>query len=813
MWRNFPALAVVCLGLGLHPLAIGGEGGVEKSILVKFSPLHAWQLDSESPASIAITDEAPKPYREALCLKYRFKGVPGERVLLKGPKISIPETHLIMTLWVYGDRRMHTLVLFVVDKHGEHHSYEAININWRGWRRIRIHLLRNFRAHWGGDGNRQVDFPVRQVGIVLWWRSASPNLSGEIRFSGLTFITPKYEARRELARVEGLWRDLEHKFPRIPEKLRTTIRNCVNRNLAKLAQLRESLKEGAVSSDAALKHVEASYNRWHFLDTLAKMIEEGKAIFVAQEPAFLLTTASSLEKVGPRKLPKVARAGLSLKAARGEWECGQIVVVALERPLTKVSLQIEPLRHESGTILPDGAVNWNPVGCVELRHGEVSNYRSEFLPDVLMPPEPVTIPPLSCQSFWITVKVPRSAKAGRYRGRVYVLFNGKRRASINLLLQVFGFTLPERCHLKTAFGLNTQAIAQFYGEEDLSDEEYLHWAEFLIERRIHASRLVGSYHWHWPPEKCMKPDPPEVIRAQLRRFELLWCMRISNKLLGMKREERERYEQLALERLSQIVSQFRKQGLLQFAHLYTYDELWARHYEEVTDFFKKCREIAPSVRIMLTFFRDDPTEHFRKWVDIWCPHFHWVALHRDKIKQLQLSGAEVWWYFTQGDFPLPNINISAPAISHRIMFWQSFHFGFKGLLHWETCYWYPNIRRKPKFPDSSWLVNPVRRGRYLEYNGNGLLLYPGPNKTPLSSVRLEVLRDGAEDYEYLWLLRRSLEQGTVPHGLRKEAAELLDLSDLIQGVYLYTTDPEALQARRLKIAGILERIEAFQHRR
>jgi len=35
--------------------------------------------------------------------------------------------------------------------------------------------------------------------------------------------------------------------------------------------------------------------------------------------------------------------------------------------------------------------------------------------------------------------------------------------------------------------------------------------------------------------------------------------------------------------------------------------------------------------------------------------------------------------------------------------------------------------------------------------GDGVLLYPGPNG-PIGSIRLANIRDGLEDYEYLWLL-------------------------------------------------------------
>ena len=44
---------------------------------------------------------------------------------------------------------------------------------------------------------------------------------------------------------------------------------------------------------------------------------------------------------------------------------------------------------------------------------------------------------------------------------------------------------------------------------------------------------------------------------------------------------------------------------------------------------------------------------------------------------------------------------------------------------------------------------------WVSVNGDGLLIYPGKEMTPLPSIRLEVIRDGVEDYEYLVLLEQA----------------------------------------------------------
>jgi hypothetical protein len=91
------------------------------------------------------------------------------------------------------------------------------------------------------------------------------------------------------------------------------------------------------------------------------------------------------------------------------------------------------------------------------------------------------------------------------------------------------------------------------------------------------------------------------------------------------------------------------------------------------------------------------------------------------------------------------------------------------------------------------------------FAGDGFLCYPGPDGRPLSSIRLENLRDGFEDYEYLWLLRASLPRLAAP--ARAEAEKLLAIdAPLARSNMVYTEDPAVILSRRASIARILESV-------
>ncbi|MBU0606401.1 MAG: DUF4091 domain-containing protein, partial [Armatimonadetes bacterium] len=84
--------------------------------------------------------------------------------------------------------------------------------------------------------------------------------------------------------------------------------------------------------------------------------------------------------------------------------------------------------------------------------------------------------------------------------------------------------------------------------------------------------------------------------------------------------------------------------------------------------------------------------------------------------------------------------------------------------------------------------------REFKVNGDGWLVYPGPDWTPWPSVRLENIRDGIEDYEYLWLLRE-----------RAPKSPLLAVGDDISRDFThFTKDPQVITDRRLAIARAIE---------
>jgi hypothetical protein len=85
---------------------------------------------------------------------------------------------------------------------------------------------------------------------------------------------------------------------------------------------------------------------------------------------------------------------------------------------------------------------------------------------------------------------------------------------------------------------------------------------------------------------------------------------------------------------------------------------------------------------------------------------------------------------------------------------------------------------------------------------------PGPViEPPVSSIRLEMLREGIEDWEYLHLLRELIGKRRAelaPEQVKQYEALLQVPESITADMTTFTTDPAPIYARRKQIAEAIE---------
>jgi hypothetical protein len=162
--------------------------------------------------------------------------------------------------------------------------------------------------------------------------------------------------------------------------------------------------------------------------------------------------------------------------------------------------------------------------------------------------------------------------------------------------------------------------------------------------------------------------------------------------------------------------------------------------------------------------------------------------------------------------------IEWPAIDHRLLLWQNQKYGVTGFLYWSLDNWLDNLAGQQRWPEVKWNPATWRSGQGKAHNGDGQLLYPGPNRQPLSSIRLENFRDGCEDYEYFWLLRDALARlkkaGAARHqALIADGEKALAVEDaVVKDMTHFTQDPQILRQARARLAGLIQHVDSASRR-
>jgi len=157
----------------------------------------------------------------------------------------------------------------------------------------------------------------------------------------------------------------------------------------------------------------------------------------------------------------------------------------------------------------------------------------------------------------------------------------------------------------------------------------------------------------------------------------------------------------------------------------------------------------PGIPIIDAVDLQEDKDFLNEYLDIWVPvlssfdgEFEMLRAHRE-------SGGETWYYTCvnpQGRYL--NRFIDYSLLKMRLIHWFNFRHDLNGYLHWGGNFW----SEKP-FENVEPVIND---GQTLLPPGDNALIYPDPeNYSILSSIRLEMMREGIEDYELLLELSAS----------------------------------------------------------
>ncbi len=176
-------------------------------------------------------------------------------------------------------------------------------------------------------------------------------------------------------------------------------------------------------------------------------------------------------------------------------------------------------------------------------------------------------------------------------------------------------------------------------------------------------------------------------------------------------------------------------------------------------------------------------------LEVAVPKLDYLESNFDIYKKGQQQGAELWFYtvgiYQSGKFP--NKTIDMPLIGNRVLHWLNYRYDLTGFLHWGWNQW---ISDDP-FEDA---------GKHV---GDGWHVYPAKNGL-LNSLRWEQMRNGIQDYEYLWMLENEIRHlkdslGTRFHWIDPTQRGKEIASKVVKSLRDYTRDPQVLYNAREEV--------------
>ncbi len=255
--------------------------------------------------------------------------------------------------------------------------------------------------------------------------------------------------------------------------------------------------------------------------------------------------------------------------------------------------------------------------------------------------------------------------------------------------------------------------------------------------------------------------------------------------------------------MTEYATFLRAKGWLKDAVVYNIDEAPEPLWEACRENYRQAKAVSPEIAVFQCL--NDPKGVAAlagsfDVIDVNLGQFHEGAAPAHLAK-----GGRTWWCVCCWPSGHPNLFLDYPAIDPRIIGWLSWKTGVEGFEYWAVNSWGSCMARMggKKYVDEvecAWIAKSF--GIYI---GDRYLVYPGPRNAVLSSVRLEALRDGFEDHEYLAELKRRVEGRTGPAA--EEARALLEVPDDVCRRDLgFTTEPGKLLDARRRIAETIEKL-------
>lgn len=530
---------------------------------------------------------------------------------------------------------------------------------------------------------------------------------------------------------------------------------------------------------------------------------------------------------------------VNIHMAKNEYESGQIIITAKDKNINSfdivkadlVSVSGDKINKEDITIYQQHYIN------ITKKPNRNDRFPEGKAPDGLIPIEVTKsvgenkIDAFTNQGIWIKIKTTKDTQAGVYTGVFTLNFDGNTQ-DIAVNTTVWNFDVPDEVNTQSCFMLNRNDM--MHGELDSSDEMYKLYYETLLDYRISPAFV---------------PDSEKGLNAYIDSVNSYFdkpgfsAYIIPHSSSGSEPD----YDLLKQYVKALAVASTEDKNLIEKGYYYIFDILDEPHLDNTGEAVKRLPRIMASCDLAeekaieelenegffngkSAEFKDRMIKAIRNIPNIitapydedvadtpltWCP----LVEEWDKEENIEILNSEkerkgsLWWYTCTGPvYPYPTYHIDDNLLGSRILSWMQKAYDIDGNLYWATTT-YTKIELNANNEDNisrptDPYNDPQRMSDPWISNGDGYMFYPGKKynvKGPFPSIRLESIRDGLEEYEYLNILENYYAQASEFYNTTVSADSVLQnlYSRLFTGA-VYTQDYQIFDTTRHDLAKLIE---------
>lgn len=494
---------------------------------------------------------------------------------------------------------------------------------------------------------------------------------------------------------------------------------------------------------------------------------------------------------------------LSISAIKGEVESAQLIIKA-NKDAKSFFVEVNDFTNKNGDTISKDNVEiliekYIRTTSPSVEKPTTAPMYTGYYPDALIPYNKYIKKQENIlfegdnQGIWFNVNIANNVQAGEYNSQIKITIDG---ASITLpfSLKIYDLEMTKEAHQMTYYGLWYDYFKRGI-HVPLTDKTFENYYWFLAKKRATPGDLpLSSYRFanRAPNIDEWVNEVVKYAKSDIVPSYNLPCSYVNDSIYGNIIDENYLRELLGklIDKNIELANSNDDTDLFRKGYIYAWratdepanteseharikkiDSIIVNVKAELAtklDAYPALKKSFINIRDVVTtsptnegFIGDDTTGG----VQTWCPYISTFQIsnfksimEERKNNPGRINGEDFWWYnCIHPENPYPSYQLDDNLLSSRVMHWMKYDYGVSGNLYWCVNFWRKCINMKTGLYKDRDIWNDP--SSFEGANGDGYLIYPGADyglDEPISTMRLESIREGSEDYEYLYMFNEAI---------------------------------------------------------